>query len=265
MVLKLRLVSKNSTTHSYGDKMKKHIPNFITCLNALTGVVGCVTVMYGDLSLGLIFVAIAAFFDLLDGLSARLLHVKSEMGKQLDSLADMVSFGVLPSLVAYRLLDVSGGSFFSAVKNIISGHEPDPMRFMIYGAFLIVPFSAYRLAKFNIATDQENEFKGLPTPANALMITSIAAYYEDFLSGFLTRPILFVLILAACFLLVSNIRMVAFKFSSLAWNGNQLRYSLIGIMVIGFIFFQFSFLPFVIPTYIGVSIVGNYLLPKVVS
>lgn len=245
--------------------MKKQIPNLITCLNALTGAVGCMIVMYGDLNVGLIFVAIAAFFDLLDGLTARLLHVKSEMGKQLDSLADMVSFGVLPALVMYRLMDAAGGSFVSAVKNIISGHEPDPTQYLVYGAFLIVPFSAYRLAKFNIATDQDDEFKGLPTPANALMITSLAAYYHEFLADYLTRPILFILVLIACFLLVSNIRMAAFKFSSLTWKGNELRYTLLGIVILGFIMFQLSFLPFVIPTYILVSIIGNYLLPRIVS
>jgi CDP-diacylglycerol--serine O-phosphatidyltransferase len=245
--------------------MKTHIPNVITGLNALTGAVGCVMVMYGDLGIGLYFVAIAAFFDLLDGLSARLLNVKSEIGKQLDSLADMVSFGVLPTLVMYRLMDAAGGGFFSFVKNMISGHEPDPTRFLVYSAFLIVPFSAYRLAKFNIATDQDNEFRGLPTPANALMITTLAAYYYDFFESVLNRPVLFVIVAISCFLLVSNIRMLAFKFNSTGWKGNELRYTLLSILLLGFVAFQLSFLPFVIPMYIVISIVGNYLIPKIVS
>jgi CDP-diacylglycerol--serine O-phosphatidyltransferase len=245
--------------------MKKHVPNIITGLNALTGAVGCVMVMYGDLSIGLYFVAVAALFDLLDGLSARLLNVQSEIGKQLDSLADMVSFGVLPTLVMYRMMDTAGGSFLSTVRNILSGHEPDPYRFMTYAAFLIVPFSAYRLAKFNISTNQDNEFRGLPTPANALMITSLAAYYFDFFESILTRPVLVVLVALSCFLLVSNIRMLAFKFSSLGWKGNELRFVLLAMFAAGFVIFQLSFLPFVIPLYILTSIVGNYLLPKFVS
>jgi len=219
--------------------MKKHIPNFITCLNVLTGGLGLLAVIQGDMKVGIFYVIIASFFDFLDGLIARLLKVQSEFGKQLDSLADMVSFGVLPSFILFELF--SKESLDWAIV-----------------ALLVIPFSALRLAKFNLASDQSDEFKGLPTPANAVMIGAIAFMYED-LMNLLNKEILLVLTALSCFLLVSNIPMIALKFKSMAWKGNEQRYSLISLEVIGLAIFQLSFIPFVIPLYIAVSVVGNLL------
>ncbi len=233
--------------------MKKHIPNFITCLNMLTGVVGIAVVMTsGDLWWALIFVLVACFFDFLDGLVARALNLQSEFGKQLDSLADLISFGALP---AFTLL-ISIDSF--EFKEI-----PDfrILSLWSYAGLLILPFSALRLAKFNLATDQSDEFKGLPTPANALMITAIAFVRPDFMNV----GAWLILIVLSCFLLVSNIPMISLKFKSVGWRGNELRYSLILIEVAGLAIFQLSFFPFVIPLYIAISVVGNSLRKAVVS
>jgi len=227
--------------------MKKHLPNFITCLNVLTGAVGIAWVSFfqrGETAV--YFVLAAAVFDFLDGLMARLLKVQSEIGKQLDSLADLVSFGVLPAFALMYLLD----NLLSDPFACFSGTDP-----LAFSALLIIPFSALRLAKFNLATDQSDEFKGLPTPANALMITAIAFSRPDFM----TVETLLVVTALSCFLLVSNIPMIALKFKSMAWKGNEFRHTLIILEVIGLAIFQLSFIPFVIPLYIAVSVVGNLL------
>ncbi len=233
--------------------MKKHIPNFLTCCNLMVGAVGIGYVaVTKDYHHSIYIVLFAAFFDFLDGLAARLLRVQSEFGKQLDSLADLVSFGVLPAValmiasLKYDLLDVLFGANELNLTAVV--------------ALMIIPFSALRLAKFNLSTDQSNEFRGLPTPANALMIGAFLL-----LDSSLLTPLSSLLItVSSCFLLVSNIRMIAFKFKSMSWAGNELRYLLLVILIIGFAVFQLSFVPFVIPTYIVFSIVGNYLLQPVV-
>jgi CDP-diacylglycerol--serine O-phosphatidyltransferase len=219
--------------------MKKHIPNFITCLNILTGALGILAVSRGEVEMGIYYVLIASFFDFFDGMFARILKVQSEFGKQMDSLADMISFGVLPSFVMYAMLDGSGGE---------GG-------FIAYIGLLIVPFSALRLAKFNLATDQSEEFKGLPTPANAIMITAIAFAKPDFIN----LEALILISIISSFLLVSNIPMIALKFKSMGWRGNELRYTLIISEVIGLAIFKLYFIPFIIPLYIVLSVVGNSL------
>lgn len=232
--------------------MKKHIPNFITCLNVLTGTIGIAVVLVSkDASWALIFVAVASFFDFLDGLVARVLKVQSEFGKQLDSLADLISFGALP---AFSLLILIDSIQFSEIFDF------KILSFLAYFALIIVPFSALRLTKFNLSTDQSDEFKGLPTPANALMITAIAFEKLEFM------PIdaLLVLTVLSCFLLVSNIPMIALKFKSMGWRGNELRYSLIILEIAGLVIFQLSFIPFIIPVYIVVSVVGNSLRKSLV-
>lgn len=213
--------------------MRKHIPNFLTCLNILVGTLGSFFVIPRP-DLALDFVLLCAALDFLDGLAARALNAQSEFGKQLDSLADLVSFGVVPSLAIFSF--------------IISGVTDPTWQFV---ALLIVPFSALRLARFNLS-EASQEFRGLPTPANALMI-----------AAFLFRPLEFAtpsfllgLSIISCFLLVSNIKMLSFKFSNLAWKGNELRYLLILITLAGLIIWQWAYVPFVIPTYIALSIVG---------
>ncbi len=248
--------------------MKKHIPNFLTCLNATCGAIG---IMFIALSPGhsfglgpmlFVILGLCLFFDLMDGAVARKLKVDSKIGLQLDSLADVISFGLFPSIV-----------ICAALKGIRYDHDylnPSPElvkeTYWFLTGLLIVPFSALRLAKFNVANDQTSEFKGLPTPANAIMLMVLVVPVQGINNFiFINNPYLIIgVVVISCFLLVSNIRMIAFKFKSMSWAGNELRYLLLVILIIGFAVFQLSFVPFVIPTYIVFSIVGNYLLQPVV-
>ncbi|OZA56958.1 MAG: CDP-diacylglycerol--serine O-phosphatidyltransferase, partial [Sphingobacteriales bacterium 39-40-5] len=139
--------------------MKKHIPNSVTCLNLFSGCLGIVFAFQGNLIWASYAIVIAAVFDFFDGMLARLLKAYSDIGKELDSLADMVSFGVLPSVIIYQLFALSPQIDFGA-------------DWLSFSAFIIAVFSALRLAKFNIDTRQSENFIGLPTPANALLIAS---------------------------------------------------------------------------------------------
>ncbi|MFY0601170.1 MAG: CDP-diacylglycerol--serine O-phosphatidyltransferase [Cyclobacteriaceae bacterium] len=223
--------------------MKKHIPNFLTCLNLIVGALGCISIVKGDLWNAIYFVVIAAAFDFLDGFVARILNVKSEIGKQLDSLADMVSFGLLPAL--YMLGSLNKTSISPPVLS--------------YLGILIVAFSAIRLAKFNVDDRQSEQFLGLPTPANAILITSLI-----FLPFELNKWSLIGITILSCYLLVSELPMLALKFSSFDLKSNLLRYLLILISILLVVFMGMQGIAFVIPTYIIISIVGNFASKKVV-
>jgi CDP-diacylglycerol--serine O-phosphatidyltransferase len=217
--------------------IKKHIPNFLTCLNLIVGVLGCIAIVKGDLWNAIYFVILAGIFDFLDGFVARILNVKSDIGKELDSLADMISFGLLPALY---------------MQGAISQTALSPLT-LSYIGILIAPFSAIRLAKFNLDSRQTEQFIGLPTPANAIFITSLT-----FLPFQMTGWALVVLSLVSCFLLVSNFPMLALKFSSFDLRSNYMKYLLIIISVLCIMIFGFVGVVYVVPAYIILSIVGNY-------
>ncbi len=157
--------------------MKRHIPNFITSLNLFSGCIGIILALQYRIDYAAYFIAVSALFDFLDGMAARVLHVKSEIGKELDSLADVVSFGVLPGIIVYQLMAASpntpeAGSVISIFSLL---------------ALIIPVLSAVRLAKFNLDTRQTTSFIGLPVPANALFLGSLPlikmqAGYSDSLS-----------------------------------------------------------------------------------
>lgn len=212
--------------------MIKHLPNFITCLNLVAGSAGVYYTLIIDEQKAIYFVLLGAFFDVFDGLVARLLKVSSEIGKQLDSLADLITFGLLPSFYLLKLL------------------EPQTPLFWI--AILIAVFSALRLAKFNIDESQSDSFKGLPTPANAIMITSLV--FVPFDLG--TYALISITVLS-CVLLVSNLPLLALKFKSFGWSGNESRWILIGGVIILAIVLQWTFLPLLVPYYIGVSLISG--------
>lgn len=209
--------------------MIKHIPNFITCLNLIAGSLGIYFVLVDEKPQALYFVLIGAFFDLLDGLVARLLKVNSDIGKQLDSLADLITFGLLPSFYMLVLL---------AQKTEI-----------YWVALLIAVFSALRLAKFNIDESQTDHFKGLPTPANAILITSLFLIPFELKSWILIGITIF-----SCGLLVSNLKLIALKFSSFGWSNNEARWIMIMGITAGFLILQWRVLPFLVPFYIIVSL-----------
>lgn len=221
--------------------MKKHLPNLLTCCNLVCGCFGIVYCLEGRPIPAAYFVWAACVFDFLDGFVARLLKVHSPIGKELDSLADMVSFGLLPSLVMYKMI--------SSVT---------PVVWLPYIAFLIAVFAALRLAIFNVDETQTDSFKGLNTPANTLFITSL-----PLLSGtvaWLFQDWLLVLITVAfSLLMVSPITFFAFKFKNFSWRDNQVRFTFILVSVLLLIFLQLMALPLVILLYIVSSFIGHTL------
>ena len=185
--------------------MKKHIPNFITCLNLFSGCVAVFLAFEGNYLYAFLFILLSAIFDFFDGFAARLLKAYSPMGKELDSLADMVSFGLAPGALVFSLL----------TKTWINEWVP-------FMAFLIPVFSGLRLAKFNIDTRQTTSFIGLPVPANAIFWAGIVYSYSLFLTN--NVLLLFTLIGVFCYLLVSEIPMFSLKFKNVTWKDNQSQF-----------------------------------------
>ncbi len=234
--------------------IKKNIPNAITCGNLLCGCLAIVFAFHNNLVWSAYLVGIAAVLDFFDGFAARLLKVGGEMGKQLDSLADMVTFGVVPGVVMFQLIN------FSIYHGI-----SDNSNYIPYAAFLIPIFSALRLAKFNIDTRQTSSFIGVPTPANAILICSfplINSFQPSFFNyGVITISenvyFLIGLTLSMSFLMVAELPLFALKFKTFKWADNQMRYMFLIISVLLLILFQFIAIPFIIFLYILLSIINN--------
>ncbi|SET84521.1 CDP-alcohol phosphatidyltransferase family protein [Hymenobacter actinosclerus] len=193
--------------------MKKSIPNAVTCLNLFSGCLALCSIFAGNLVAGAYFVALAALFDFFDGLLARALHVSSPIGKDLDSLADMVSFGVVPGAFLFALLTQAGTDL------------PD---WLPYAGFIVTVFSALRLAKFNNDTRQSDSFIGLPTPACTLVVASLPLILENdhfALTPFLLSPwLLLGLTVLLSGLLVAELPLFALKFKTLRWQDNKVRF-----------------------------------------
>lgn len=225
--------------------MKKHIPNAITCLNLLSGCVGVTMAFSNNLTYAAYAIIIAALFDFADGLSARALSVYSIMGKELDSLADMVSFGFLPASIVYQL-------FLAAPQ--IDGLS----QYFNYSAFFIAIFSAMRLAKFNIDARQTDYFIGVPTPANSLLIASLPFIIEKggFWTAYILNPFfLFVFSLGSSFMLVMELPMLSLKFKNIYFQDNVFRYILLITGLLLLVLLKFSAVPLIIFLYIILSIV----------
>lgn len=240
--------------------MRRYIPNFLTLLNLFSGCVATVFAVLNHLELAALFVFIGIFFDFFDGLAARLLNVQSEIGIQLDSLADMITSGLVPGIVMFQLLQMAetGGwnlGFF--------GHETEMTMLPFFG-FIITLASAYRLAKFNIDENQVSSFIGLPTPANSLFILSlplILLYHNsDVLNGIiLNQWFLMGLTLVSAYLLNSRIRLFALKFDNWSFKDNAVRYLfLIGSLVM-LLTLKFLAVPLIVVFYILASLLApNY-------
>jgi CDP-diacylglycerol--serine O-phosphatidyltransferase len=233
--------------------MKKAIPNTITCLNLFTGCVAIFIAYQGNLEFAAYLVFVAAIFDFLDGLLARLLHAYSEIGKQLDSLADMVSFGVLPGVIMFQLMQKSA---MADPKTTLLEAEIFP-----FSAFIIIIFSALRLAKFNIDTRQTSSFIGLPTPANTLFIASLPLILvsDQFKLApyILNQYILLGLSVVLCFMLVAEIPLFALKFKNLSWKDNATRFIFLLIALPLLFILKFAALPVIIVLYVLLSVVAH--------
>ncbi|MDQ6480798.1 CDP-diacylglycerol--serine O-phosphatidyltransferase [Dyadobacter sp. LHD-138] len=224
----------------------RHIPNALTCLNLLCGCLGVVEAFHNNILLSCWLIGIALVFDFFDGFAARLLKVSSPIGRDLDSLADMVTFGLLPSIIIYQLL----------MQSI-----PDLMGiWKAYPAFLIAIFSAIRLAKFNNDPRQSDSFIGVPTPANALLIASlpiIISQDESWKPLIVNTNNLLILTVVMSYLLVAEIKLLALKFKSFGWQGNELRYTFMILTVLLLAFFKILAIPLILIVYLSLSVTAN--------
>ena len=200
--------------------MKRHIPNAITCCNLICGCIAVQQAFAGHTDACFLFIVLGAAFDFCDGFAARLLHVSSAIGKELDSLADCITFGFAPATLIYHMLQQC---------------RPETMPWMPYAAFLLAAFSALRLAKFNLDERQALGFIGLPTPACALFWASLCHIVQHntrmafWMQGYpsLSNAAIIALLLLSCWMLVSEVPMFALKFKTYGWKDNALRYSFI--------------------------------------
>jgi CDP-diacylglycerol--serine O-phosphatidyltransferase len=227
--------------------MKKHIPNFITSLNLASGFIASIYALNGNLAAASWIILAAMIFDFLDGLSARILKAYSDLGKELDSLADIVSFGVAPALIICQL-----------IENSLS---PDVSSIVLFSPVIMPVCAALRLAKFNIDETQSKSFKGLPTPANALAVISvvIAARYSE--SGILTNftgsvigLIIFTAILSM--LMITRLPLLSLKTTHIKLKGNEGRYILILMVITAFALIGVKAAPLIIPFYIIISLLS---------
>ncbi|MBL1410015.1 CDP-alcohol phosphatidyltransferase family protein [Sphingobacterium sp. C459-1T] len=217
--------------------MKKYIPNTITCLNLFSGCIGVLWVLKGEYTLALYCVVASGIFDFFDGMVARLLHVKSLIGKELDSLADMVSFGFLPGAVMYTLL-------LQATENV----------YIPYLGFLITVFSALRLAKFNIDERQTSDFIGVNTPMNTFLIVSLPFMVASFPLILGNVYFLLGLTLGCSLLLVSELRLFSMKLSSVGWAENKFKYIFLLVSLVLILAFKIAAVPMVFLSYILFSV-----------
>lgn len=197
------------------NRITRHIPNTLTCLNLFSGCIACVMAFEARYEAALGFIILSAVFDFFDGMMARVLNAHSAIGKDLDSLADDISFGVAPSLIVFSLFKEM--NYPEAMASMAS--------YFPYLAFLPAVFSALRLAKFNNDTRQTSSFVGLPVPANALFWASLAAGGHSWLTSESFYPLCLLLLVAIfSWLLVSEIPMFSLKFKNLSWKDNKVSF-----------------------------------------
>lgn len=221
-------------------KLLRHLPNFLTCCNLLSGCLGIVAIWKGWPVGAAVFVWAACVFDFLDGFAARAVGASSPIGKELDSLADMVSFGVLPALTMFAMIEQSTDNNYIPALSL-----------------LIAVFSALRLAIFNVDERQKEGFIGLPTPANALFITALV-YLPAYFPGFQWNGVSLVIItILFSGLMVAPISLFSLKFKNFAWKDNQVRFTFLLISVLLLVFFREASLPGIIIFYLLISLLNR--------
>ena len=217
--------------------MKKHIPNLLTCLNLFSGCIAVLMALDGNIQAVTICVLASGIFDFFDGMVARLLHVKSPIGKELDSLADMVSFGFLPGTIMFTLLQKAC---------------PDGS-LLPYLGFIVTVFSALRLAKFNLDERQTSDFIGLNTPMNTFYVLSLPYIAVEYPELIINPIFLICSALLTSYLLISEIRLFSMKFSSMDWKTNKFRFIFLFLTLVLFIIGQFMALPVILLLYFILS------------
>ena len=222
--------------------IKKHIPNTITCCNLISGCIATLYAFEANFDMALLFIIIGAVFDFFDGMSARLLCVSSPIGKELDSLADDITFGFAPSAIVFSYLKT----------------QELPLPYLEYTVFLMAAFSALRLAKFNLDERQATGFIGLPTPANALFWGSAIVglqqhcIYYDWLN-----PSILGCVYCSCYLLIAEIPMFALKFKHWGFKGNEIKYIFVISCIPLLLFLGVSGFAAIIAWYVLLSKIAN--------
>lgn len=249
--------------------MKKHIPNTLTCCNLISGCISTYFAFQSNYSTAFAFIILGAIFDFFDGFAARLLHVSSPVGKELDSLADDITFGFAPSAIVFSLI----GSLLQQAQigtddtgtGLLS--HPFVANYLPYLAFLMAAFSALRLAKFNLDERQTTSFIGLPTPANALFWAALSVSFSGEAFSDLQRELLsiglLVGVIISCWLLVAEIPMFALKFKHFGIRGNEIRYVFILFSLVLLLLLGWAGFSAIIILYILTSIADNALGTKV--
>ena len=227
----------------------KFLPNLITLGNLFLGCIGIYLTFNDQAPLGGLFLFGAALLDFLDGFVARWLNAASPIGKQLDSLADVVSFGVLPGAIFFQMLAIATNA------NI---HALESNNIFVWSGFLLPVFSAWRLARFNLDTNSAEEFSGLPTPAMGMFVASLPLiyYFNPYGMNTLTvNPwILFPMLVVLCWIMVSKLPLMALKFKTLGWTGNEVRYVFLFISLVLIIGLRYAAVPPVIILYVLFSL-----------
>ncbi|WP_396198924.1 CDP-alcohol phosphatidyltransferase family protein [Flavobacterium sp.] len=244
--------------------IKKHIPNTITLFNLLAGLLALIHAFNGNYNEAFSLVCLGIFFDYWDGFFARIWKVQSPIGLQLDSLADMVTSGVVPGLVMYKMLaDIQENqSQYNLTEDTYY------MGVVPYLGFLITLASCYRLAKFNVDTRQTDSFIGLPTPANALLIMSIPMiqFHSEFewLVDFLSNPYVLVgVTVLSSYLLNAEIPLFSLKVKSFSWEKYKIQVVFLIISLILIVLLEFIAIPIIILLYVILSVLNNTIHKKV--
>lgn len=248
--------------------IKRHFPNFITLLNLLSGSIAVLFAVQSNFVAAALFMFLGIFFDFFDGFVARKLNVQSPLGIQLDSLADMVTSGLVPGIVMFKLLTLATSDIFSVVlgDEWNSAMHSSPLKvapLALIGLFITLA-SAYRLAKFNLDEEQQSVFTGLPTPANALLIVSLPLIMEfqnnNAINTIILNPwFLIALTFLSCYLLNAPVKLFALKFKDWSFKSNAVRYIFIILCVVFIIIFQFLAIPMIILFYVLLSLFSKSL------
>ena len=232
----------------------KWIPNLLTLLNLLSGCLAVLFAVNNQIKYTVVFVLLGIFFDFFDGFAARLLKVQSELGKQLDSLADMITSGLVPGIVMVQmLLKASNNEPLSFIVTL------ENFPFLAMSGFLITMASCYRLANFNIDENQKENFVGLPTPANTLFVLSLPlmhAYAEYHYISYIVDNLYVLLLLTvlSCYMLNAKIELFALKFKNFSFSDNKLKYIFLMISILLMIVLKLAAIPVIILTYLLLSL-----------
>ncbi len=223
----------------------RHIPNFVTACNLFSGCIAAVMAFQANYEAAILFIILGATFDFFDGMLARLFHVSGPLGKELDSLADDITFGFAPSVIVFSLFkEVQYPAFMQSMTDIFP-----------YTAFIIAVFSALRLGKFNIDPRQSSSFIGLPTPANALFWGSLVVGGHSLLTSDAFNALyLFILVLLMSYLLVAELPMFSLKFKNLSWKDNKISYIFLLVCIPLLVIFRISGFAAIILWYILLSL-----------